>query len=60
MRTSSDKVFQRLRGTYKRHKTFNLFAALEVAIRIGRSETTQTTHEVMVAQIRIAIVNLRN
>ncbi len=40
--TSSGKVVQGLKSTYKRHGTINLFAALEVATGIIRGKTTQT------------------
>jgi transposase len=40
--TSSGKIVQGLKSTYKRHGTINLFAALEVATGIIRGKTTQT------------------
>jgi len=44
--TSSGKVVQGLKSTYKRHGTVNLFAALEVATGIIRGKTTQTKKRV--------------
>lgn len=40
--TSSGKIVQGLKSTYKRHGTVNLFAALEVATGVIRGKTTQT------------------
>lgn len=42
VQTSSGKVVQGLKSTYKRHGTVNLFAALEVATGLIRGKTTQT------------------
>ncbi len=42
VQTSSGKIVQGLKSTYKRHGTVNLFAALEVATGIIRGKTTQT------------------
>lgn len=42
VQTSSGKVVQGLKSTYKRHGTVNLFAALEVATGVIRGKTTQT------------------
>ena len=42
VQTSSGKVVQGMKSTYKRHGTVNLFAALEVATGVIRSKTTQT------------------
>lgn len=42
VQTSSGKIVQGLKSTYKRHGTVNLFAALEVATGVIRSKTTQT------------------
>lgn len=42
VQTSSGKLVQGLKSTYKRHGTINLFAALEVATGIIRGKTTQT------------------
>jgi transposase len=42
VQTSSGKLVQGLKSTYKRHGTVNLFAALEVATGIIRGKTTQT------------------
>lgn len=42
VQTSSGKIVQGMRSTYKRHGTVNLFAALEVATGIMRGKTTQT------------------
>jgi len=42
VRTSSGKLVQGLKSTYKRHGTVNLFAALEVATGVIRGKTTQT------------------
>ncbi len=44
--TSSGKIVQGLKSTYKRHGTVNLFAALEVATGIIRGKTTQTKKRV--------------
>src|SRR6202158_1824856 len=44
--TSSGKVGQGLKSTYKRHGTVNLFAALEVATGLIRGKTTQTKKRV--------------
>jgi transposase len=40
--TSSGKIVQALKSTYKRHGTVNLFAALNVATGVIRGKTTQT------------------
>ena len=40
--TSSGKIVQGMKSTYKRHGTVNLFAALEVATGVIRGKTTQT------------------
>ncbi len=40
--TSSGKIVQGMKSTYKRHGTVNLFAALEVATGLIRGKTTQT------------------
>lgn len=42
VQTSSGKLVQGLKSTYKRHGTVNLFAALEVATGVIRGKTTQT------------------
>ena len=42
VQTSSGKIVQGMKSTYKRHGTLNLFAALEVATGIVRGKTTQT------------------
>src|SRR6516162_4885149 len=42
VQTSSGKIVQGLKSTYKRHGTVNLFAALEVATGVIRGKTTQT------------------
>ena len=42
MQTSSGKIVQDMKSTYKRHGTVNLFAALEVATGIIRGKTMQT------------------
>ena len=42
VQTSSGKIFQGMKSTYKRHGTVNLFAALEVATGVIRGKTTQT------------------
>jgi transposase len=42
VQTSSGKIVQGLKSTYKRHGTVNLFAALEVATGTIRGKTTQT------------------
>ena len=42
VQTSSGKVVQGMKSTYKRHGTVNLFAALEVATGVIRGKTTQT------------------
>jgi transposase len=44
--TSSGKVVQGLKSTYKRHGTVNLFAALEVATGLIRGKTTTTKKRV--------------
>ena len=44
--TSSGKIVQGLKSTYKRHGTVNLFAALEVATGFIRGKTTQTKKRV--------------
>jgi transposase len=44
--TSSGKIVQGLKSTYKRHGTVNLFAALEVATGLIRGKTTQTKKRV--------------
>ena len=40
--TSSGKIVQGMKSTYKRHGTVNLFAALEVATGVIRGKITQT------------------
>src|SRR3546814_19461310 len=42
VQTSSGKIVQGMKSTYKRHGTVTLFAALEVATGIIRGHTTQT------------------
>lgn len=42
VQTSSGKIVQGMKSTYKRHGTVNLFAALEVATGTIRGKTTQT------------------
>lgn len=42
VQTSSGKIVQGMKSTYKRHGTVNLFAALEVATGAIRGKTTQT------------------
>src|SRR5215467_5280373 len=42
VQTSSGKIVQGMKSTYKRHGTINLFAALEVATGVIRGKTTQT------------------
>lgn len=42
VQTSSSKIVQGIKSTYKRHGTVNLFAALEVATGVIRGKTTQT------------------
>lgn len=42
VQTSSGKIVQGIKSTYKRHGTVNLFAALEVATGVIRGKTTQT------------------
>jgi transposase len=42
VQTSSGKIVQGMKSTYKRHGTINLFAALEVATGIIRGKTTPT------------------
>ena len=42
VQTSSGKVVQGMKNTYKRHGRVNLFAALEVATGVIRGKTTQT------------------
>lgn len=44
--TSSGKVVQGLKSTYKRHGTINLFAALEVATGVIRGKTTTSKKRV--------------
>ena len=46
VQTSSGKIVQGLKSTYKRHGTVNLFAALEVATGVIRGRTTQTKKRV--------------
>ena len=46
VQTSSGKVVQGLKSTYKRHGTINLFAALEVATGVIHGKTTQTKKRV--------------
>jgi len=46
VQTSSGKIVQGLKSTYKRHGTLNLFAALEVATGFIRGKTTQTKKRV--------------
>lgn len=42
VQTSSGKIVQGMKSTYKRHGTINLFAALEIATGVIRGKTTQT------------------
>lgn len=42
VQTSSGKIVQGLKSTYKRHGTVNLFAALEIATGVIRGKTTPT------------------
>lgn len=42
VQTSSGKIVQGMKSTYKRHGTVNLFAALELATGVIRGKTTQT------------------
>jgi hypothetical protein len=42
VQTSSGKIVQGMKNTYKRHGTVNLFAALEVATGVIRGKKTQT------------------
>ena len=42
VQTSSGKIVQGIKSTYKRHGTVNLFAALEVATGVIRGKTTET------------------
>ena len=42
VQTSSGKIVQGMKSTYKRHGTINLFAALEVATGVIHGKTTQT------------------
>lgn len=42
VQTSSGKIVQGMKSTYKRHGTINLFAALEMATGVIRGKTTQT------------------
>lgn len=42
VQTSSGKIVQGMKSTYKRHGTINLFAALEVATGVIRGKTTKT------------------
>lgn len=42
VQTSSGKIVQGMKSTYKRHGTINLFAALEVATGVIRGKTTPT------------------
>lgn len=46
VQTSSGKIVQGMKSTYKRHGTINLFAALEVATGTIRGKTTQTKKRV--------------
>jgi transposase len=46
VQTSSGKVVQGIKSTYKRHGTINLFAALDVATGIIHGKTTQTKKRV--------------
>lgn len=46
VQTSSGKVVQGLKSTYKRHGTINLFAALEVATGVIHGKTTTTKKRV--------------
>jgi transposase len=46
VQTSSGKIVQGLKSTYKRHGTVNLFAALEVATGVIRGKTTHTKKRV--------------
>jgi len=47
--TSSGKIVQGMKSTYKRHGTVNLFAALEVATGTLRGKTTQTNDDWLAA-----------
>ena len=46
VQTSSGKIVQGMKSTYKRHGTINLFAALEVATGVIRGKTTTTKKRV--------------
>src|SRR6201984_1221713 len=46
VQTSSGKIVQGLKSTYKRHGTVNLFDGLEVATGVVRGKTTQTKKRV--------------
>jgi hypothetical protein len=46
VQTSSGKVVQGLKSTYKRHGTINLFAALDVATGVIRGKTTTSKKRV--------------
>ena len=46
VQTSSGKVVQGMKSTYKRHGTINLFAALDVATGVIRGKTTKTKKRV--------------
>lgn len=46
VQTSSGKIVQGMKSTYKRHGTVNLFAALEVATGVIRGKTTTTKKRV--------------
>jgi transposase len=46
VQTSSGKIVQGLKSTYKRHGTVNLFAALEIATGVIRGKTTPTKKRV--------------
>ena len=46
VQTSSGKIVQGLKSTYKRHGTINLFAALEVATGLIHGKTTQSKKRV--------------
>src|SRR3546814_19253364 len=50
VQTSSGKIVQGMKSTYKRHGTVNLFAALEVATGLIRGKDTQRTEERCVGQ----------
>src|SRR6476646_9988590 len=56
VQTSSGKIVQGLKSTYKRHGTVNLFAALEVATGVIRGKTTQTKKRVDFQAFRSEII----